>query len=113
MGALELPADLQQRILANRAIVFREMGNQDEVNLIVSKLKSLEHDWKIDIAISTLDKDYATLRRQLISAKSRYNIQQIASWPLFSPVGNKAWFQMVFKKKSQSQLPKQYKKHKK
>lgn len=93
---LNLTESTNQRILVDRAIAFRELNKPDEVKKIVSMLRSIPHDWQIDIALSMLDKDYKTLMRQLTDAKSKYDIRRSSHWPLFEPIKNELWFKTAF-----------------
>ncbi len=108
---LGLPENFNHRILANRAIAFRELENHEEVNSIIAELKSLKHDWQIDVAIFTLEKNYTALRRKLLEEKEKHDIRRIAHWPLFNTIKNEPWFKMAFTQKNKVNLPNSRKKH--
>ena len=96
---LEIPTRVKQRLLVDKAVALRDLNYPDDVAHIVKDLEESEHDWQIDIAISTLKKDYSALRAQLEQALSKYAIQQYAHWPLFEPIKNEVWFKIAFTKR--------------
>jgi hypothetical protein len=108
---LNLPENKKLIVMVNRAIAFRELGQIEEVERIVSILASVEHDWQIDMAISMLVNDISTLKRQIKDAPDVPNIVRISTWPLFDPVRNELWFKTAFAKKSKVQLPRKTGKH--
>ncbi len=58
---LNLTEHTQQILLINKAIAFRELGETEKVELVVKNLKNTEHHRQIDLAISMLRNDIATL----------------------------------------------------
>ncbi|MFT3895292.1 MAG: hypothetical protein QM730_27015 [Anaerolineales bacterium] len=108
---LDLPINIKQRLLVDKAVALREMNQPDDVAHIVSELENVEHDWQIAIAISTLKKDYATLRAQLAQAHSKYKIQTYAHWPLFETIKNEIWFKIALtQSRKKADFPKDKKK---
>lgn len=103
---LDLPSRIKQRLLVDKAVASRDLNNPDEVTRIIGELEKTEPDWQIAIAISTLKKDYSTLRAQLAQAHSKYEIQKYAHWPLFEPIKNEVWFKIAFtKRRKRADLP--------
>jgi hypothetical protein len=99
---LDLPSNIKQRLLVDKAVAFRELNNPDQVSRIVTELEEAEHDWQIAIAIATLKKDYPALRAQLAQAHSKYDIQKSSHWPLFEPIRDEVWFKIAFTKRRKS-----------
>ena len=98
---IEISEEIRQRMLANRAIAFRELGKGKDVKKIITKLTQSEHDWQIDVAIFMLRQDYASLKSQLEYARETYgNINKIFYWPLFDPVREEIWFKTIFRKRA-------------
>ena len=102
---IEISDIVRQRMMVDRAIVFRELGKNKEVERIVSKLVASDHDWQIDAAICMLSNNYYELKRQLEHAHEKYgNIGKLSAWPLFEPIKDEAWFRIVFTRRSKQEL---------
>lgn len=97
---LNLPEEKQKIIMVNRAIAFRELGRTEEVNNIVSILKTMVSDWRISIAISMLSNDIPALKRQIKKIPNSPNIVKILARPLFDPIKNEIWFKTECLRKS-------------
>jgi len=96
---------VRQRMIVNRAIAFRELGKNKEVEEIVSNLIASDHDWQIDIAISMLSNNYSKLKQQMEHARETYgNISILSTWPLFGPIKNQSWFRIVFTRRNKKEL---------
>lgn len=102
---MEMSQIVSQRMLVNRAIAYRELGEDKEVKRIVSTLFKSEHDWQIDIAISMLLKDYTSLQLQLEKASKKYSdFSKLFLWPLFDPIRDEPWFRIALTRRNKAVL---------
>lgn len=99
---LDINQNVKQRLLVDRAIAYRDLDRLDEVEKIVTVLELCNYDWQIEIAISTLKKDWSQLHSQIRQAAAKYDIRRIVHWPLFEPIRNEIWFRMAFTSKKRS-----------
>lgn len=88
-----LPKQYPQRFLVDRAIAFRELGQENEVKKIITKLEKLEAHWSNPVAIAMLTNNIPDLQKAL---KDNNVPAHISSWPLFDPVKNEVWFKQIF-----------------
>lgn len=102
-----LPVQMPQRFLVDRAIAFRELGQEKEVKKIVTKLQALDDHWSNSVAITMLTNDINGLQKALKDNKVPPNI---SFWPLFDPVKNEIWFKNIFMIKNKSAVRNQGKK---
>jgi len=99
----ELPQLASQRLLVDRAIAFRELGETRQVSKIISKLEKLDFHWSISVAIAMLSNKVEELQKLLIDKQVPSNISY---WPLFDPVKNEIWFKKIFMLKNKQNFPK-------
>jgi len=99
----ELPQSTPERLLVDRAIAFRELGETRKVNKIVSNLEELDYSWSISVAIAMLTNNISELQKHLMDKQVPPNISY---WPLFGPVKNEIWFKKVFMMKNKQNFPK-------
>lgn len=67
LNEAEFPRHSYERLLVDRAIAFRELGETKKVSKIISKLRSADDHWSIRVAIAMLANDINSLQRELKS----------------------------------------------
>lgn len=102
-----LPELIPERLLVDRAIAFRELGQAKQVSKIVSVLRQRNNHWSISVSIAMLTNDIADLQKKLKDNRVPGNISY---WPLFDPIKNEIWFKQLFILKNKAVMTKSRKK---